>query len=76
MREKIIEILVDILEREDDLVLVEDTFRDYEEWDSLSVLSLLAMINEEFDLVIPRKEFDNMVTVKDILCFIEKTYKV
>ena len=70
--EKFIEQFQEILEIEDQEVKLEAKFRDYEEWDSLAVLSVLAMINEEYDIIIPRKEFDKMVTVEDIVQFIKK----
>ena len=69
--EKLIELFKETLEIEDHDVKMEDKFRDYEEWDSLAVLAILAMINEEYDIVIPRKDFENMVTVKDIFLFLE-----
>ncbi len=47
-------------------------FRDLPEWDSLSVLSVLAMINDEFDITFSRKEFSEMKTVKQIFDNIQK----
>ena len=71
-KEKFIELFQETLEIEDQEVKDEDIFRDYEEWDSLAVLSILAMINEEYDLIIPRRDFDNMITIKDISDYIDK----
>jgi len=70
-KEKFIELFEETLEMEEEVKL-EDKFRDYEEWDSLSVLSIMATINEEFDVVIPRKIFDKMETINDIFIFLNK----
>lgn len=64
--EKFIELLKETLEIEDRDVLPQDAFREYEEWDSLAVLSLVAMINEEYDITIPRNEFDKLSTIDDL----------
>jgi acyl carrier protein len=67
-----IENFKEALEIEDYEVNPEDKFRDYEEWDSLAVLALLAMINEEYNLIIPRKEFEKLITIKDIFNYLNK----
>lgn len=64
--EKFIELLKETLEIEDRDVLPQDAFREYEEWDSLAVLSLAAMINEEYDITIPRNEFEKLSTIDDL----------
>ena len=67
---RFIELLKDVLEIEDQEVKPDDKFRDFEDWDSLSVLALLAMINEEYDLVIPRNEFEKLITIKDLIEYV------
>ncbi len=66
MKETFLHLLKDALERDENNVKMEDKFRDYEEWDSLAVLSVLAAINEEYDIIIPRADFDKLETVQDI----------
>ena len=63
---KFIELVQEILEIEDQEVKPEAKFRDFEEWDSLAVLSVLAMINEEYDVIIPRSEFDKVYTLEEL----------
>ena len=41
-------------------------FRDLEEWDSLAVLSVLAMINEEYDITIARNKFEKVNTIEEL----------
>lgn len=67
MEEKFIELLKDVLEIEDHEVKPTDNFRDYEEWDSLARLSVIAMLDEEFDVIIEDAEFKKLVTVEDLI---------
>lgn len=70
--EKFKELLEDVLEREDEGVNPSDTFRDYDEWDSLSILAVGAMINEEYDITIPRNDFEKLLTVQDLFEYIKR----
>ncbi len=54
------------LEKEASGIDSNDKFRDYEEWDSLAVLSVIAMIKQNYGITIPRKEFDSLLTVEDL----------
>ena len=67
-----LENIEDILEKDDGSVKVEDHFREYSEWDSLSILSMGAMINEEYDLTIPRSDFEKLSTIGELYDYIEK----
>ena len=71
-KEKFIKLFQETLEIEDQAVRTDAIFRDFEEWDSLAILSILAMINEEYDIVIPRKDFDKMISVEDVFNYINK----
>jgi acyl carrier protein len=73
--EKFIENLKETLEIEDHEVKPEDKFRDYEEWDSLAFLSLQALINDEYDITIPRDEFDNVHTIAELYDLIQGKLK-
>ena len=52
MEKKFIELFKEVLEIEDKEISLNDNFRDYDEWDSLTFLSLIAMIDDEFGIVI------------------------
>ena len=71
-KEKFVELFAEILEIEDFEVSMEDKFRDYEEWDSLAILSVLAMINEEFNIILKREELDKLTTIKELYEFISE----
>ena len=66
MLERFVELLKEVFEMEDQEINMEDTFRDYDEWDSLTHLSLIAMLDDEYDLQIEDAEFKKIKTVQDL----------
>jgi len=70
-KEKFIEILQEILEKEENTVRMEDPFRQYEEWDSLAVLAIVAIIDEHYNITIPRTEFEKLITVNDLFNYVQ-----
>lgn len=48
-----------------------DNFRDYVEWDSLALLSLMAMLEDEYNITIPRDSFQKINTVQELYNFIK-----
>lgn len=73
MKERFLASFKEALQIEDREIGLEDVFRDYEEWNSLGRLSLIAALDEEFNLQIEDKEFEKLVTVGDILTTVENT---
>lgn len=71
MEKEFIEEITDIFDKEE-LVNWDDKFRAYENWSSLIYLTIVAMVDEKYDVVISREEFINMVTIKDIYEYIVK----
>ncbi len=53
------------LEREDEIKM-EDEFRNYPEWSSIAYLSVIAMMDEEYDTQIEEADFRKLKTVQDI----------
>jgi len=72
MLDKIKELFEDVLERDSGTVKPGDMFREFEEWDSLAYLSVIAKIDEDYGIVIPREEFQNLRTVKDLADYLER----
>lgn len=68
--EKFCEKLADILETDE--VKLENVLKDFEEWDSLSVLSIIAMIDSDYGVTIFAKDIMKLKTVKDLLSYIQK----
>ncbi len=72
MKEKFIEDLKDTLEIEDREVNLSDKFRDYPEWDSLAQLTLIAMLDERYEVAIESEDLANIKTVEDLMLEVEK----
>lgn len=72
MKEFFLASFKEALQIENREVLATDVFRDYDEWDSLSRLSLIAALDEKYDLQIEDKEFEQLVTVADLMEVVEK----
>ena len=71
MEQKFIEDFQEALEREDPVQLT-DQFRDYDEWDSLSRLSLIAMLDDEYEVQIENDDFEKLQTVADLIEAVRK----
>lgn len=63
--EKFIELFAEAIEREDEIKM-EDNFRDYDEWSSIAYLSVIAMMDEEYDTQIEQADFKKLRTVRDL----------
>lgn len=67
-----IEKFAEAVEIEDATTLNTDTiFRDLDEWNSLSFLSVIAMLDEEYDMQIENAQFRELKTLGDITSYIE-----
>ena len=68
MIEKFIDLFAETVELESSAGLTTETiFRDLEEWDSLAFLSVIAMIDEEYDVVIEGNDFQKLITIGDVV---------
>lgn len=67
MEEKFTQQLKEILEMEDQEISLNDNFRDYDNWDSLANLSVIAMLDDEFGVYIETNDFRKLTTVGDLL---------
>jgi acyl carrier protein len=73
METKLKEIFIEVLEVENNFPInLDDDFRAYENWDSLAQLSLIAALDENFNIQIEQSEFLTLITVGDILSAITK----
>ena len=63
--EKFIENFAEALEREG-VIKMEDEFRNYEEWSSIAYLSVIAMMDGEYDTQIEEADFKKLRTVQDV----------
>ncbi|MDE7382176.1 MAG: acyl carrier protein [Muribaculaceae bacterium] len=47
-------------------IKAETVFKEIEEWSSLSALSIIAMVDEEYDVVLKGEDLRNCSTVEDV----------
>lgn len=72
MKEKLIEEFKDILELEDENLSAEDNFRDFDNWDSIAALSVMAYLDEEFNFSIKAEDFKKINTIDQLMKLMEK----
>ncbi len=66
MEEKFLNFLKEAMDIEAHEVNMTDNFRNYEEWSSLTYLSVIAMLDEEYDFQIEESDFRKLQTVADL----------
>ncbi len=66
MEKEFIEKLKEVLEIEDRELNLSDEFRTYDEWSSLAYLSVIAMLDEEYEIQMEEAEFKKLRTVADL----------
>lgn len=59
-------------ETEPEKITYETRFRDIEEWSSLVHLSIIMMLDREYDVAIDEDDFNKLETVEDIFNYINK----
>jgi acyl carrier protein len=70
--DKFIKSLEEVFEVENGAIKAEDCFRDYDEWDSITLLTLTAMLDEEYGISIPRVKFEEIKTIQEMFDYISK----
>lgn len=74
MENKFLQMFLEILES-DTLPDLDDSFLNLKGWDSLAVLSLISMVDDEFGVIIGSADLENMATVRDILEFVKTSMR-
>lgn len=69
MREQAIEKLCNILETPE--VKDSDNLRDFEMWDSLAGLSIIAMADTLYGVTLPAVELKKIMTIGELLAYLE-----
>ncbi len=68
--EKIV-IIEEIMDLDEGTLSESSVLADFDEWDSLSKLSLIATAKKQFNLVLKTETIKNFVTVADICNFLQ-----
>jgi len=65
--------LVDIFEVSN--ISESDVIKDFDSWDSLTLLSLIAVVDAEYNIQINASLFEEIITIGDLLQYISKNSK-
>ena len=69
--EDFIKKIEEVFEMPNGSITPNDNFREYQEWDSLVLLSLMAMLDDEYNITIPRDDFQKINTVEEMFNYIK-----
>lgn len=75
MEQEFLEMITEVFEIENKEITLNDAFRDFEEWDSLAHLSLIAEIDDIYNITIEDETFKNLKTLKELYEEIQKRAK-
>lgn len=64
-------LLEETLDTDEGTLTPETLLSDVDEWDSIAALSLIVMLDEEFEKTISGEEIKALVTVNDILAYMQ-----
>ena len=65
--------IVDILEVNEDEITLESSFSDQMGADSLDLVEIITVMEEEYEIRIPDKDLEGMTTVGDLVEYLQKT---
>lgn len=66
MQEKFLQLFKETLDIEEKEVSATDHFKTYEEWDSIANLSVIAMIDAEYEVIIENSAFKKIETLQEL----------
>lgn len=70
-RQQFLNSLEEILELDDNTLNGDEALIDIEQWDSLAFLSVIAMADENFDIVIEGDKLEGIKSVNDLVALVE-----
>lgn len=71
MKKKILALVAEVLQVEEELITEETCMEDFEEWDSLAHVMLIGELETQLGISIPLDEAIEITSVKDLLKFCE-----
>jgi acyl carrier protein len=69
-KQEFLDAIAEIVELDEGALKGDEVLADIEEWDSLAFLSVIAMADEEFDLVIQGDKLEQIKTVDDLVALV------
>lgn len=73
MEQEFLEFIKLALEIEERSLSMSDDFKKYEEWDSLAQLTLIAELDESFDVTIQSSDFKDIHTLQQLFDHIQSS---
>lgn len=70
--EKKLELIAEILDVEKETLTPETKLSDLEEWDSIALISFMAMMDDEFDKIVKGADVKVQKTIKDLMALMEE----
>ncbi|UCX05360.1 acyl carrier protein [Shewanella sp. HL-SH8] len=71
-RQEFLNNLEEILELDDNTLKGDEVLMELEQWDSLAFLSVIAMADENFDIIIQGDKLEEINTVADLIALVEE----
>lgn len=71
MKDQFLAQVKDTLEITDREINFTDNFKEYDEWDSLNLLSIIAMIDEEYGVIIDSNSMSKINTIEELYNAVE-----
>lgn len=68
---KKLSLLEECMDLDEETLKIDDYLSSYEEWDSVSALSVISMIDTHFNKTVTGNELKNAKTVADIIALME-----
>lgn len=75
MKENFLKLFKETLDIEDRDLVMSDEFRAFKEWDSISNLSVIALIDVEYEVIIENSVFKKINTIEELWDKIEELNK-
>lgn len=66
-----IALLEEVMELEEGTLQLDDVLEEYDEWDSVTILGIISLIDEEFGKTVTGKEVRDIKTVSGLLDMME-----
>ncbi len=71
LQQRVFKVIVELLDRKEDEIRLDVSLRDDLQMDSLKLMTLFIVLEDEFQRSIPPEEVVGLVTVKDVIDFID-----
>ncbi len=50
-----------------------DIIKDFDEWDSLTLLSIIALVDSEFNVQLNASSFEEIITIGDLISYVNSS---